>query len=245
MDSERFKQPLPPRSLPYFPGQLSALRFVLRPCASPLVRPPTGLSASAAPRAFPEPAPSKYLWAEPRFAQPGLWDPAPPGLRPCSTSVGPAARSRPTASRLPRRPGRAGQGPVGRVSSPSERASAGANNVTPSLPLLSPKLPNSRWRTLLPGGEVPAGGSWAGLAAGCWVPRARSPAPAWPPSPGREATSPAAEWKPVQQVTNRWVVTVISQRMRCRSPGHSKIISSNHPPPRPSHQHSPPRANKA
>lgn len=186
-----------------------------------------------------EPAPSKYLWAEPRIAQPRLWDPAPPGPRPCSTSVGPAACSRPTASGLPKRPGSAGPGPVGRVSFHHPQSVRAPVQITlpPPFLLLPPKLPNSRWRSLHPGGEVPAGGSWAGWATGCWVPRARSPAPApaRPPRPGREATSPAAEWKPVRQVTNRWVVTVISQRMRCRSPGHSKIISSDHPPPRPSH----------
>lgn len=86
-------------------------------------------------------------------------------------------------------------------------------------------LRNSSWRTL----ALPLGGNRAGPAAGC-----PAPAPARPPRPGREATSPAAEWKPVRQVTNRWVVTVISQRMRRRSPGHSKLISSITPsPPQP------------
>lgn len=85
--------------------------------------------------------------------------------------------------------------------------------------------------------RAPASGGQASWAAECWMPCARPPpyptASARPPRPGREATSPAAEWKPVRQVTNRWVVTVISQRMRRRSQGHSKLISSDHHPPAP------------
>lgn len=112
----------------------------------------------------------------------------------------------------PQAPGRAGAGPGPRwasfISSPAERASAGANNVAPSPPLLPPKLRSFRLRTLaFPAGRSLEGGGAAGGAAGCRVPCAAPPpsAPARPPRPGREATSPAAEWKPVRQVTNRWL----------------------------------------
>lgn len=195
MGSERFKRPLPPRSLPHFPQTVlnvfSTLRFLLRPrvVTKPSIRPPArALQRPRAPSRT-EPAPSKYLGAEPRIAQPGLWDPDLPGPRPGSTSVGRAARSRPTVSRLPRRPGRAGPSWASFISSPAERASAGANNVASSPALLPPKLPLAN--------AAPRRGGLGGRAAAGQVGRPRAgcpaPAPARPPRPGLEATSPAAE----------------------------------------------------
>lgn len=144
-------------------------------------------------------------------------------------------------------PGRAG--PVGRVSFHHPRSVRAPVHITLPSP---PPLPCSHRDPGLQTPARPPGRSravWATDVAGGWVlgagVRRPAPAPARPPRPAREATSPAAEWKPVRQVTNRWVVTVISQRMRHRSPGHSKLIRSDHPPSRPSHQHIPPRANKA
>lgn len=131
------------------------------------------------------------------------------------------------ARRLRASPGaRGAPGLVWRVSLHHPRSVRAPDNVapSPSSPARRLSLRNSGWRTL----ALPLGGNRAGPAAGC-----PAPAPARPPRPGREATSPAAEWKPVRQVTNRWVVTVISQRMRRRSPGHSKLISSDHPLPAP------------
>lgn len=175
--------------------------------------------------------PSKYLSGEPRIAHPGFGDPWPLGSGP--------DRRFPLGGFVPLpAPGarQAGPGPVGPVlcrRPQSVRApSAGANNVAlPSLPVPAPFETLVCKREHAGQGRSGAGLVLLGVGTEALPP---NPAPVGPPRPGREATSPAAEWKPVRQVTNRWVVTVISQRMRHRSLGHSKLIRSDqHPYPTP------------
>lgn len=193
--------------------------------------------------------PSKYLCAEPRIAQPGLGDPGPLGAG--------LGRLLPPGGFVPLRvPGarQAGSGPVGRVLCHRSRSVLARVQIT--LPSLSVPAP-SETLVCKPDdarqGRSGAGRVLLGVGTGARPPthpyRAVPPlpTPVESPRPGREATSPAAEWKPVRQVTNRWVVTVISQRMRHRSPGHSKLIRSDqHPHPTPARAtNTPPRANKA
>lgn len=232
-DSERFKRPFlheafhtcPPKGrLSAAPGPAGALRFVLRPARPGMRvhRPARSCGPACHSARSRRPANTSGLSHEllsQAFETRGRLGPGPVQ----QVWAGPPSLAR----RLRASPGaRGAPSPVGRVSfhhRPSVRA---PDNVAPSPPSPARRLSlrNSGWRTL----ALPLGGNRAGPAAGC-----PAPAPARPPRPGREATSPAAEWKPVRQVTNRWVVTVISQRMRRRSPGHSKLISSDHPLPAP------------
>lgn len=206
------------------PGPAGSLRFVLRPARPGLrVHPPARSCGPACHSARSRrPANTSGLSHEllsQAFETRGRLGPGPVQ----QVWAGPPSLAR----RLRASPGaRGAPGLVGRVSLHHPRSVRAPDNVapSPSSPARRLSLRNSGWRTL----ALPLGGNRAGPAAGC-----PAPAPARPPRPGREATSPAAEWKPVRQVTNRWVVTVISQRMRRRSPGHSKLISSDHPLPAP------------
>lgn len=186
--SELFKRPLPPRSLPHFPQTVlnvfSTLRFLLRPrvVTKPSIRPPArALQRPRAPSRT-EPAASKYLGAEPRIAQPGLWDPDLPGPgRVQQVWAGPPGPAR----RFRASPGAQGApDPVGQVSFHHPQSVRAPVQITlpPPLPC---SLRNSRWRTRRPGGEVSAGGLQPGRLGGPALGALRPPPPGHPAQASR------------------------------------------------------------
>lgn len=196
MDSARPNRPPSPTKPSTPSGQCSALSaFHGGPaCGRPAAHRPRAPGPRVPSRT--ESAPSRYLGRPHGLLGPAVGIPGSLGPgRVQQVWAGPPVPARRVRASPGARgaPGPAGPSWASFISSPAERASAGANNVASPLPAHS-ETPQLRWRTLRPVGEVGAAGrrpGWlGGRVRGAWRP---PPAPARPPRPGREATSPAAE----------------------------------------------------
>lgn len=184
--------------------QRSALRGHSPLCtvaaSSPRARPPAYALLGPRVPARTEPEPGKYLWAEPRIAQPGLRDPGRLGPGPVQQVwAGPPVPARRLRASPGARgaPSQAGPGPVGRVSFHHPQSMRARVHITLPPPLLG-SFRNSEasvcesWHSRL-GGPGRAAARPAGQPGAGGPTPAPRPRPATPPRPRGHLTGSGME----------------------------------------------------